>query len=50
MGRLQSSHKNKLKYEIFNDKKIFKQKYFSLSWLRIQTGGILLKNLVAFKR
>ena len=27
---LQFSHKNKLKSEIFNDKKVYKQKYFSL--------------------
>ena len=30
-GGLQFSHKNKLKSEIFNDKKVYKQKYFSLS-------------------
>ena len=29
--------KIKLKYEIFNDKKIFEQKCFSVSLLRIQT-------------
>ena len=28
---LQFSHKNKLKSEIFNDKNVYKQKYFSLS-------------------
>ena len=28
---LQFSYKNKLKSEIFNDKKVYKQKYFSLS-------------------
>ena len=30
-GRLQFYIKNKLKSEIFNDKKVYKQKYFSLS-------------------
>ena len=30
-GRLQFLHKNKLKSEIFNDKKVYKQKCFSLS-------------------
>ena len=34
---VQFSH-NKLKSEIFNGKKVYKQKYFSLSQLRIQTG------------
>ena len=41
--------KNKLKSEIFNDKKGYKQKYFSLSELRIQTAK-LPKNLVNSKR
>ena len=35
--------KNKLKSEIFNSKKVYKQKYFSLSWLRIQTGKLHLR-------
>ena len=30
-GGLQFSYKNKLKSEIYNDKKVYKQKYFSLS-------------------
>ena len=30
-GELQFLHKNKLKSEIFNEKKVYKQKYFSLS-------------------
>ena len=41
--------KNKLKSEIFNDKKDYKQKYFSLSLLKIQTGK-LPENSVIFKR
>ena len=29
-GELQYSHKNKLKSEIFNDEKVYKQKFFSV--------------------
>ena len=36
---LQFSHKNKLKSEIFNDEKSYKQKYFSV----IQTGKFYLR-------
>ena len=39
-GGLQFLHKNKLKCGIFNDKKVDKQKCFSLSLLRIQTGKL----------
>ena len=38
-GWLQFSHKNKLKSEIFNDEKNYKQKYFSV----IQTGKFYLR-------
>ena len=38
-GGLQFSHKNKLKSEIFNDGKNYKQKYFSV----IQTGKFYLR-------
>ena len=48
--RVQFLQKKPLKFEIFNNKKVYKQKYFSLSSLRIQTGKMLTKNLVTFKR
>ena len=38
-GGLQFSYKNKLKSEIFNDEKNYKQKYFSV----IQTGKFYLR-------
>ena len=38
-GELQSSHKNKLKYEIIIGEKNYKQKYFSV----IQTGKFYLR-------
>ena len=50
-GECSFSIKNKLKSEIFNNKKSFKQKCFSVITKnrRIQTE-ILTKNLVTFKR
>ena len=47
--RVQFLHKNKLKSKICNNKKVYKQKCFSLSLLIIQTGK-LQENLVTFKR
>ena len=42
--------KNKLKSEIFNDKKnVYKQKYFSITTKNLN-WEILTKNLVTFKR
>ena len=38
--------KNKLKSERFNDKKVYKKKYFSLSLLRIQTGKFYIRILL----
>ena len=48
-GGLQFSYKNKLKSEIFNDEKNYKQKYFSVI-TKISNWKILSKNLVTFKR
>ena len=43
-GGLQfSPKKKKLQSEIIDDKKVYKQKYFSLSQLRIQTGKSSLR-------
>ena len=41
--------RNKLKSEIFNDKKVYKQKYFSVL-TKNSNWEILPKNLVTFKR
>ena len=41
--------KNKLKSEIFNDKKVYQQKYFSVI-NKNSNCEILTKNLVTFKR
>ena len=41
--------KNKLKSEIFNDKKVYKQKYFSVI-TKNSNWEILTKNSVTFKR
>ena len=40
---------NKLRFEIFNDKKRFINKYFSLSKLRIQTGKFWQRILLLLK-
>ena len=47
---LQVLHKKKLKPEIFNNKKVYKQKNFFLSELRQVNWEILTKNLVTLKR
>ena len=43
------THKKKLKSEIFNDKKVYKQKYFSVT-IKNSNWEILTTNLVTFKR
>ena len=50
LGELQFSQKNKLKSEIFNNKKIYQQKYFFSVITKNSEWEILPKNLVTFKR
>ena len=47
---LQLLQKNKLKSEIFNDKKVHKQEIFFSAITKYSNWGILTKNLVTFKR
>ena len=47
---LQFSHKRKLKSEIFDDKKVYKQKMFISVITKNLNWEILTKNLVNFKR
>ena len=47
---LQFSHKHKLKSEIFDDKKVYKQKMFISVITKNLNWEILTKNLVKFKR
>ena len=49
-GGLQLLQKNKLKSEIFNDKKVHKQEIFFSAITKYSNWGILTKNLVTFKR